>query len=376
MRRGGIMTKAKILSILTFCFLSMGYLILSAQIPYPFLDTRQDHDILAYWYNFPEAVVKMETGNVMAFHSSLHLYGKAPADKFRVKAEAYLQNGKKIFEKEFESETAEICNGFFKIRYPVDHSKTLPDRIAVSIDSAQGTRTKEIRCRHHRVYGKLIDFDGNPVKGFIIVGPDGFAGENMGIETAENGAFELVLPERTYNCLIPNTEAYGTTALEAWGWHIIVDSDQKLDFKIGTGEVYNLNAWANNGGGSTYFISFRPMVLAQAKHKRTFQVELNNMPFEISDLSPDLEVEDFRIAVNGVNAEIISLQKYYETMSPGMGLKSYIIQVKRTKAGAFGKQMITVEYDKVFEIDGQQVRATAMGCFQFYLNFNGFSKYF
>ena len=335
------MKVAKLISVL-FASLFISVLVFPAQIPYPFYDTGQDHDILAYWFNFPEAVVKMETGNVIAFQSSLHLYGRVPADKFRVQAEAFLKDGKKIFEKEFESEAAEISHGFFKIRYPVDRSEVLPDRIVVSVDSAAGTRTKEIQCRYHRVCGKLIDFDGKPVKGFIFVGPDGFAGENLGIETDENGAYEMTLPERTYNCLIPNTQMYGSTALEAWGWHIIVDTDQEIDFKIGTGEVYNLNVWPNNGGGSTYFISFRPMVLAQARQKKTFQVEMNGRSFAIGDLSPDLEANDFRITVNGEVAEIISLQKYYETRSPGNGLKAYIIQVDRTKAGIFGKQTVTV----------------------------------
>ncbi len=365
----------KFISVL-FCSLFIGRCMLQAQIPYPFLDTGQEHDILAYWYNFPEAVVKMETGNIMAFHSSLHLYGKVPADKFRVRAEVFLRDGKKIFEKNFESGAAEISHGFFKIRYPVDHSEATPDRIVVSVDSIKGAQTKEIRCQYHRVYGKLIDFDGKPIKGFIFVGPDGFAGENLGIETAENGMYEMILPERTYNCLIPNTQAYGATALEAWGWHIIVDSDQKLDFKIGTGEVYNLNVWANNGGGPTYFISFRPMVLAQVRQKKISRVELNDRPFEISDSSPDFELGDLRVSINGENAEILSLQKYYETLESGTGLKSYIVQVKRPKSGFFGKQTITVEYDKFFEIEGQQVRASAMGCFQFYLNYEGYSKYF
>jgi len=369
------MKAVKLILVLSVSFF-ISVSVFPAQIPYPFCDTGQDNDILAYWYYFPEAVVKMETGDVIAFHSSLHLYGRAPADKFRVKAEAYLQDGKKIFEREFESEAAEISHGFFKIRYPVDHSETLPDRIVVSITSAQGRRTQEIRCQYHKVFGTLGDFDGNPAKGFIFVGPDGFAGENLGIETDENGAYEMFLPERTYNCLIPNTQAYGSTALEAWGWHIIVDSDQEIDFKIGTGEVYNLNVWPNNGGGSTYFISFRPMVLAQARQKKTFQVELDGRSFAIGDLSPDLEANDFRVTVNGEVAEIISLQKYYETRRPGNGLKAYIIQVDKTKAGIFGKQTVTVEYDKLFEIEGKQVRASAMGCFQFYLNYGGYSKYF
>jgi len=370
------MKKTKIILIIILFFLFSGCFSVLAQIPYPYKNTEGDQDILAYWYNFPKAMIKMEKGNLMTFHSSLHLYGKAPSDKFEVNAEVYLKDGNKIFKKTFKSEIAKISNGFFKIQYPVDYSKKLPYKIIVSIISSKGKRTKEIKCFYHKLHGKLVDFNENPVKGFINVGPDGFAGENLGVETDENGEYELILPERTYNCLIPNTKAYATTALEAWGWHMIVDSNQELNFKIGTGEVYNLNVWANNGGGFTYFISFRPMILARAKQQRSFQVKMNDESFEINDFSPDLKVKDLKILINGEKADIISLQKYYETGRPGAGSKAYIVQVKKPKSGAFGKQTITVEFDKIVEIEGKKYRASAMGCCQFYLNFTGLSKYF
>ncbi|UCC40196.1 MAG: hypothetical protein JSV96_01700 [Candidatus Aminicenantes bacterium] len=97
----------------------------------------------------------------------------------------------------------------------------------------------------------------------------------------------------------------------------------------------------------------------------------------VNNLSPDLEVEDLKVKINSEEAEIISLQKYFETGGSDSGFKAYIIQVRRTRAGDFwGKQTITVEYDKIVEIDGKEVRATSMGCFQFYLNFKGLSIYF
>jgi hypothetical protein len=81
--------------------------------------------------------------------------------------------------------------------------------------------------------------------------------------------------------------------------------------------------------------------------------------------------------INGEIAEILSLQKYYETGSPNSGCIAYIIQVKRSKEhGVTGKQTVVVSYKKTFEMNGKTVVGNSMGCYQFHLNFNGLSKYY
>ena len=54
---------------------------------------------------------------------------------------------------------------------------------------------------------------------------------------------------------------------------------------------------------------------------------------------------------------------------------AYLIQVSQIYP-SFGKQTIMVEYDKTIEIDGKTVYHNSMGYFQFYLNFEGMSKYY
>ena len=155
-----------------------------------------------------------------------------------------------------------------------------------------------------------------------------------------------------------------------------MDSDQQLDFKIGTGEVYNLNVWANNGGGWNYFVSFRPMSLAHAKTQRNFPLTMNGKKFQIKEYSPELDMEDIRIKINGNEAQIISLQKYFETGRPASGCLAYLAQVKRTREmGLTGKQTIELTFQKKETIDGLEVETISMGYFQFYLNFNGLSRY-
>jgi len=153
-----------------------------------------------------------------------------------------------------------------------------------------------------------------------------------------------------------------------------MDSDQSIDFKVGIGEVYNLNVWPKNCGGSSYFISFRPMVL-WAMRQKTFPVKLNETEFSIMDASPELKPEDLKITVNGKEVEIISCQKYYETGSPGRGMPAYLVQVSSRGLQHPEKKTVIVEYKKEVERDQKKIMCTSMGIFQFYLNFTGLSKY-
>jgi hypothetical protein len=348
------------------------------------LDAKDNRDIQAYWYSVPKASIKMEHEKLgtMSFQSAIHIYGRTPDDTFKVEVKAYQKNGKKMYEEDLqikqnvEYKNIEFSNGFFKIVNPVEYRKERPDKIVVNIQSSKENRKKNIKCRYHKLHGKITDFNRNPLAGHIIICPDGFAEAQLGILTDLSGNYEIYLPERTYNAIIANKESYGVSTLETWGWHIIMDSDQQLDFKIGTGEVYNLNVWANNGGGWSYFVSFRPMVLPIIWNQKKYPVKLYESEYTITEMIPDLEPKDIKVMINGTEAEILSLQKFYETGNPGRGLISYMAQIKRTRGlGLFGKQTVCVEYDKAVERSGQKVRATSMGYFQFYLNFSGFSKY-
>jgi hypothetical protein len=208
----------------------------------------------------------------------------------------------------------------------------------------------------------------------VAVCPDGFASEFLGIWSDDGGRYEILLPERTYNAIIAFPKSYGISELECWAWHMIMDSDQNIDFKVGTGEVYNLNVWPNNGGGSSYFISFRPMVLWALENKR-YPVRIDSKEFSILDASPELTPEDLKITVDGKSVEIISCQKFFETSSPEKGMISYLVQVNSKGIPHPGKKTVTVEFLKEVNRNQNKIICTGIGIFQFYLNFKGLSTY-
>lgn len=362
-----------------------------AQNNYPFNDTSSSDDIRAYWYNVPQDSVKMEILNQnFNFHSLLQIYGKAPGDSFHVQAKVYSKSGEKVFDDNYEiskgktqkSYSTQFNGSFFTLECPVDYLAQNPDKIIVSVISADGELTQEIKCRYHRLYGNVTGYDGKPFEGIISIGPETFI-SGIGKKCDSSGKYEIELPERTYNTIICFDESYGINTLEVWAWHIIMDSEQRLDFKIGTGEVYNLNVWTNNGGPDTYFISFRPMMLPLTESKNInellanitkYPVTINKKEFLVSSEVFDLEPEDIKVWINGKETQIISVQKYFETGQDN-AQTAYLVQVDRKGLNRIGKQTVRVEFIKDIEKDGIKAHRNSMGFYQFNLNFTGLSYF-
>jgi hypothetical protein len=155
-----------------------------------------------------------------------------------------------------------------------------------------------------------------------------------------------------------------------------VDADQKLDFKVGTGEVYNLNVWSNNGGAKTYFLSFRPMsihLFHNMGKKATVTVE--GKEYTLVEVVPHLEEKDISITVNGKPATILSLQRYYE-IGLGIAMPAYILQVSKNGLDHVGKQTVRLEYRREDDVGGKKVLHSSVGYFQFRPNFTGLSLYY
>ncbi len=355
------------------------------QIRYPFSEDGEKSEILAYWYNIPEDSVGLKMmGETFKFHSSLQIYGVRPSDSFIVKAKVFLKTGEKIFDREFKisensqdkTYTINFNKDFFKLEIPVKRLIENPDKMIIAIKSSKEEISKEISCNYYRLYGKITDFSGRPFRGFVTVRPDAFSFSTT-IWSDSLGQYEITLPERTYSNIAVDDESYGIETAEAWAWHIILDSDQKLDFKVGTGEIYNLNIWANNGGGNTYFISFRPMSLHlfKANIEKKTPIKIENMNYNMTEIAPEIKIDDIKVKINEQQVKIVSIQKYYETVGDN-ALLAYLLQVNRDNLPKIGKQTIMVEYDNEIEVDGKKLKNNSMGYFQICLNYYGLTTYF
>lgn len=349
-----------------------------SQVYFPFKSDDMQSSILAYWYNCKaDTAIEAAVKDTTYLHSSLQIYGPVISDSFYVKAEVYFTDDQEAYSDSFlvkkdihnNDYNIDMVDNYFLITVPVHQLKNNPEKIRITICSSGESLKKWISCKYYKLYGHMFDFKGNPLKSYILIKSEGF-NNISGVWSDTGGYYEIYLPERTYNCFYVNDGNYKSTTLEAWAWHIIMDEDQKLDFKIGTGEVYNLNAWSNNGGFGSFFISFRPMVLFK---DTSYIQEINNKVYKFLDISPALDINDITVTINGKQMDIYTMQKYYET-GKDMAMPAYLIQLRRL-APCFGKQTIVVEYNKTIEKDGKEIFQNSMGYFQFFVNFFGCSDF-
>lgn len=360
--------------------------VLSVNIPgngqgqFPFNTEKDTASILAYWYNCkPDSVTIAALNETAYFNSSLQVYGPVLSDSFSVEVEVFLPDNSLAYSKKFpvqksipdKSYEVVVKNKFFRIMSVVEPLSTDPGKIRVTISSPETRIEKWISCRYHKISGHMTDFNGNPLKSFFSVKPDGFE-DASAVWSDNDGYYEMTLPERTYNCFYVNDGNYKSTTLEAWSWHMIVDNDQELDYKIGTGEVYNLHVWSNNGGYNSLLLSFRPMVLGDRSNINS-RITINDKELNLINIAPELDIKDLKITINGEQAEIWSLQKYLETGNEN-AMPAYLVQIRRL-APTFGKQTIRVEYDKSVELNGNNFPQNSMGYFQFYANYSGLSAF-
>jgi len=350
------------------------------QVYFPFNEEEKKSTILAYWYNCKaDTAIEAAVKDTIRFHSSLQVYGPVVSDSFYVRAEVYLCTDIKTYSDSFlvkgsmrnDNYRVDVINSFFQISAAVNELEANPENIRITLRDVDKQLARLIPCTYHKISGRITDFTGHPLKSFLLVKSEGFDNVSSVWSDAE-GYYEISLPERTYNCFYVNDGNYRLSTLEAWAWHIIVDKDQRLDFKIGTGEVYNLYVWPNNGGAGTFFISFRPMVLFH-NNKNGAKTTLSEKEYKLTDISPELGIDDIIVKINNKPAEILTVQKIFETGTDWV-MPSYIIQVRRIMP-CFGKQSVMVEYNKTILKESKILPQTSMGYFQFYVNFYGLSDF-
>lgn len=242
----------------------------------------------------------------------------------------------------------------------------LPDQITVEIKMQEKVFTETVFCEYARLHGKITDFDGNPFPAPVFLARVGFAGSgSMGTWSNKEGEYSVVVPKGCYNTFYVDDNTYGVKTLENWSWHMIVDQDEEFNFKVGNAEVYSLCVWSNNGGSSTLFFWFRSMMLPSIRQKE-YEIELHGSKRKVNDISPELELEDITVTINGIPRKVISLQKIYETGN-SYTMPSYILQTDRP-AGfeAMGKQTAVVEYNTAKRSEELGYTAQSQGRCQFF----------
>lgn len=124
------------------------------------------------------------------------------------------------------------------VKFWLEDKIPFPEKAVVEVSTEKGSFKKEIKLKFVRIYGKSTNFDGSPRKDYIIANDNGF--ENVYAAACdENGFYEMILPQRTYNNLIVNCETYGITTVENWVWNFTAYQDMELNFLLRYGVLKN-----------------------------------------------------------------------------------------------------------------------------------------
>ncbi len=297
---------------------------------------------------------------------------------------AVSKNGEEIYRKQLDI-VNENPEGKFELSFgdrvlllihPVNDNYELPARLVITYSDQDHQYTQTVDCRYATLTGTITDFNGKPFQAAFKLYRHCFDNlDFMGVWSDVDGRFSITVPQGIYNVFYLDDDSYRKTSLECWGWHMIVDGDEEFHFKIGNGEVYSMAPWVSNGGISTMFIFFRPMILGK---DQTFETTISGRTFKGKDICPDLELEDIRVTLNGCPTQLSSLQRIYETGLNGGAMPAYVVQIAKWVNGSptVGKQTLILEYDNQRRKDNDNniILAQSQGLAQFYFS-DGFATF-
>jgi len=319
--------------------------------------------IKAFWFNNDQTEADILQPEFFTPKTQLEIRAQLPNISFPVKVNVdVFCLDHKAFSKSYVVDKYETEGNIVLADFP-ETLETNPDRIEVEICDGTDIYAESICCTYATISGKISDFFGCPFPAAVIYNFDGFTGTGNGIGTWSDaeGNYTITLPCGEYNSIFVDDNSYGQRSLEAWGWKMIVDADETHDYKIGNGEVYSLDLWANNGGFQTLFIAFRAMVLSYALKGDVDSVDINGKAYSAICAAPEITLDDISVQINGCKVDNISLQKIFETGADGQALPMYILQT--TRPYGCGKQTLVLEYDFV---DANGEAAQSQGRTQFY----------
>jgi hypothetical protein len=334
----------------------------------------------AWWFNNTQSENEILQPDCFAPRAHFGIYAELPNINMPLKLNiCATANGVTLYEKgfiiddfkhktdEYEVEISKSGNIIFTAY--TQNTDVFPADITVSAQCENFTYTQSTKCKYAKLSGNITDFNGNPFPAAFKLCRIGFNDNGMGVWSDKNGVYSIIVPKGIYNAFYVCDNSYNKTSLENWSWHMIVDQDEKHDFKVGTGEVYSLCAWANNGGFGTLFLFFRPMFLSTVYHGE-YSVEINKKNFTVTDICPKINIDDINVTMNGYRLENISLQQFYETGGQNNAMPAYILQVRRypenSEYSTRRKQTLILEYISNYTKGDINITATSQGRTQFF----------
>jgi hypothetical protein len=206
-------------------------------------------------------------------------------------------------------------------------------------------KDKEMSERRIKVFGKVTDFEKNPLQDAVVEIKSSHFEAIHRTYTNSAGEYEILLEKGLYMALMAYKD-YKTKYLEYWAWDIPAYQDLQIDPCIGRLEVYAMNAFRPQGAYPSLFIYFRPMSL---KRFQEFESRSGVKKIDVIDISPDLSKDCIEVKINGKAAKILELNRVKEYAGGIDSIIAYLAQLTMPK-----KSLIAYLIKVAFHIRGSK----------------------
>jgi len=166
----------------------------------------------------------------------------------------------------------------------------------------QGDTTWRYRqeIRLHRLHGRITDFAGKPIAGFVMV--NGYDGAIA--QADADGRYEMWLPETHLPALTFMDSGYGYSSLEAWVCDYTPRHDLELNPRIGQLELYEIQAWRGYSGLKLDLIPMSLGVSTRLARAEGVGEEFGKYFGQLPDGKAFLNREDLQVELDGKPLEV------------------------------------------------------------------------
>ncbi len=250
--------------------------------------------IKAYLYNNPllEGAIfeKMGGGYRWQMQNIPHIdiIGKDIGNgKNRIEVKVFSKTGEEIYSDEKE---VEVKYNKFSIRFELPDRLNNPEEIKINLKNKRKEVLREEKVRIHRIYGRITDFNGNPIPAYVWAIPErelpnliknGFDGTV--VQADRDGKYELWLPEEKITGIFIDDENYQKATFECWIWDVNLRRDIEINPRIDKVEIYNLRVWQSYLGEPPLHLHFIPCSLLRTLSKIPERLKRNEVKVYVND---------------------------------------------------------------------------------------------
>lgn len=212
-----------------------------------------------------------------------------------------------------------------------------------------------------RLFGKLTDFNGNPIsRGDVCIKDSNFK-DIYCAKTDQYGNYVLDVEKGTYMALYGGKN-FGINTLEHWTWNLPAYKDTEINIKANEIEVYGVNSFVLQKEKPMLMAYFRPRSLSKTiKHKEILKDTKNIQSKDIIDLCPSLKDDEICLSLNNRNLNVLEVNKIKERDShTGKYMEAYLVQAE------LPENLMKDNFNKV-RVTLKDIETNEMGEGSFYL---------